>query len=91
MFAIGGERVQATAAEDEKDDEDGGECLCEVCQLDLDANLWFTLPITGKAVLCSCTAGHIAEKEESFVSRHCCLLEAMYVTLYQKTNQHKIA
>ena len=61
IFAIGGERVQPTAAENEEDDEDGGECLSEVCQLDVDANLWFTLPITGKAVLCISPAGHIAK------------------------------
>ena len=89
LFAIGGERVPPTAAENEEDDEDGGECLSEVCQLDLDANLWFTLPITGKAALCISTAGHVAGSRGSVVSSHCnCLLKPMQATEYQKKNQY---
>lgn len=33
--------------EEEEDEDDGGECLSEVCQLDLDAKMWVQLPISG--------------------------------------------
>lgn len=47
LYAMGGERVTASSNAQNSDDEDDGECLAEVCQLDLESEMWMVLPMTG--------------------------------------------